>query len=184
MCSQQCLWRHCLVLHPLWTVQQVEWHRIRKDKTITNEDLETSVKTIWVIKRAYGPLTPDRRVCWQHCFGMDHPVTQNAGNFSLRRHEFAPRSVHMGFMVNNLALGQVFFQVLWISPVNIIPPWLHIHLCIIWGIDSGAVTDLVSQRLGLTSRTFPGKKRLWREEKLMCRVGRVTNESWISDRRC
>jgi hypothetical protein len=66
----------------------------------------------------------------------------------------------MGIMVNNLVLGQVFLQVLWISPVNIIPPCLYIHIYIIWGIDSRAVRDLVSQRLGLTSRTFPGKKRL------------------------
>jgi hypothetical protein len=39
-------------------------------------------------------------------------------------------SVLVGFMVDKLALGQVFvlvLRVLWFFPVNIIPPWLHAH---------------------------------------------------------
>jgi hypothetical protein len=35
-------------------------------------------------------------------------------------------SVHVGFVVDKVALGQVFSQVLWFSPVNIIPPLVSI----------------------------------------------------------
>jgi hypothetical protein len=31
-----------------------------------------------------------------------------------------------------------------VSPVSIIPPLLHIHSCIIWGMDNGPVIDPVS----------------------------------------
>jgi hypothetical protein len=34
----------------------------------------------------------------------------------------------VGFVVDKVALGQVFLQVLQFSPVNIIPPWLSITL--------------------------------------------------------
>jgi hypothetical protein len=32
----------------------------------------------------------------------------------------------VGFVVNKVALGQVFLQVLWVSPVSVVPPWLSI----------------------------------------------------------
>jgi hypothetical protein len=38
------------------------------------------------------------------------------------------RSVDEGFVVDNVALGQVSILVLRFSPVNIIPPWLSIHI--------------------------------------------------------
>jgi branched-subunit amino acid transport protein len=34
----------------------------------------------------------------------------------------------VGFVVDKVALGQVFLRVLRFSPANIIPPLLHIHL--------------------------------------------------------
>jgi hypothetical protein len=37
---------------------------------------------------------------------------------------FAPESVHMGFVVDKVALGRVFLRVLRLSPVHIIPLWL------------------------------------------------------------
>jgi hypothetical protein len=40
---------------------------------------------------------------------------------------FDPGSVHVGFMVDKVAVGQVFPRVLWFSPVSFIPPVLH-HL--------------------------------------------------------
>jgi hypothetical protein len=43
-----------------------------------------------------------------------------------RRPEFAPGSVHVAFVVDNVVLGQVSFRVLRFPPVNIIPPWLFI----------------------------------------------------------
>jgi hypothetical protein len=44
---------------------------------------------------------------------------------SLRRPGFDPGSVHVGFVVDKGALGQVFLQVLWFSAVNFIPPVFH-----------------------------------------------------------
>jgi hypothetical protein len=42
-----------------------------------------------------------------------------------RRPGFDPGSVHVGFVVDKVALGQVFPRVLRFSPVNYIPPVLH-----------------------------------------------------------
>jgi hypothetical protein len=44
---------------------------------------------------------------------------------SPRRPGFDTGSVHVGFVVHNVALGQVFPRVLRFSPVNIIPLVLH-----------------------------------------------------------
>jgi hypothetical protein len=38
---------------------------------------------------------------------------------------FDPGSVHVGFVVDRVAPGQVFLRVLRFSPVNFIPPVLH-----------------------------------------------------------
>jgi hypothetical protein len=35
-----------------------------------------------------------------------------------------PRSVHVEFVVDKVALGQVVLRVLRFSPVDIIPPWI------------------------------------------------------------
>jgi hypothetical protein len=43
---------------------------------------------------------------------------------SPRRPGFAPRSIHVGFVVDKVALGQVFLRVLRSSLVNIIRPSL------------------------------------------------------------
>jgi hypothetical protein len=47
---------------------------------------------------------------------------------SLRRPGFYARSVLVRFVVDKVALGQVFLQILRFSPVSIIPPILHTHL--------------------------------------------------------
>jgi hypothetical protein len=39
-----------------------------------------------------------------------------------------PGSVHVGFVVDKVALGQVFLQALWSSSVSIMPPWLYTHI--------------------------------------------------------
>jgi len=44
------------------------------------------------------------------------------------RFGFDPRSVHVRFVVDKVALGQVFLRVLRYSPVSIILPIFHIHL--------------------------------------------------------
>jgi hypothetical protein len=50
-----------------------------------------------------------------------------------------PWAVFVGFVIDKVALGQVFLRVLRFSPASIIPPLLHIHSCIMWGLDSGLV---------------------------------------------
>jgi hypothetical protein len=42
-----------------------------------------------------------------------------------RRPRFDPRSVHVGFVMDKVALGHVFPRVLRFSPVSFIPPVLH-----------------------------------------------------------
>jgi hypothetical protein len=48
-----------------------------------------------------------------------------AAGLSPRRPGFDPGSVHVGFVVDKMALGQVYLRVLRFSPVNFIPPVLH-----------------------------------------------------------
>ena len=41
-----------------------------------------------------------------------------------------PWPVQVGFLVDEVALGQMFLQVYRFSPVSIIPPVLHAHSCL------------------------------------------------------
>jgi hypothetical protein len=43
----------------------------------------------------------------------------------MKRPRFDPGLVHVGFVVDKVALGQVFSRVLRASPVSLIPPVLH-----------------------------------------------------------
>jgi hypothetical protein len=47
---------------------------------------------------------------------------------SLWRPGFMPRSFHEGFVVDKVALGQIFLRVLQFSPVGIIPPGLSVFM--------------------------------------------------------
>jgi hypothetical protein len=44
---------------------------------------------------------------------------------SPRRRGFDPRSVNVGFVVDKVAMGQVFPRVFRFSPINFIPPVIH-----------------------------------------------------------
>jgi hypothetical protein len=59
---------------------------------------------------------------------------------SYLRSGFATRAVHVGFVVDKVALGQVSLGVLRLSPVSIIPPLLHIHSCIILRLGNGPIS--------------------------------------------
>jgi hypothetical protein len=50
---------------------------------------------------------------------------ENMQVFYKRRSGFDPGSVHVGFVVDKVALGQVFSQVLRVSPVSFSQPVLH-----------------------------------------------------------
>jgi hypothetical protein len=43
-----------------------------------------------------------------------------------RRPGFALGSIHVGFVVDKVALGQALFRFLRFSPVNVITPWLFV----------------------------------------------------------
>jgi hypothetical protein len=47
--------------------------------------------------------------------------------FSLWMLGFALRTIHVGFVVDKVAMGQAFLLVLWFYPVNIIAQWLSTH---------------------------------------------------------
>jgi hypothetical protein len=53
-------------------------------------------------------------------------IRQSDASLSLQRPELVPESIHVGNVVNKVTVGQAFVQVLWFSPVNIIPPWFSI----------------------------------------------------------
>jgi hypothetical protein len=50
---------------------------------------------------------------------------------------YVPGSVHVGFVVDKVALGQIFLRVL-PPPLSIIPPWLCISY-IIRGMNNGPI---------------------------------------------
>jgi hypothetical protein len=60
---------------------------------------------------------------------------------SQQRPSFMPGSVRVGFVVDKVALGQVFLQVLQFSPINIIPQWL-IYSYITYGMNNNACWSL------------------------------------------
>jgi hypothetical protein len=57
---------------------------------------------------------------------------------SPRRPGFAAGSIHVGFVVDKVKLGQVYLRVLRLYPVNIIPPWLSI----LSNISSGGMNNM------------------------------------------
>jgi hypothetical protein len=54
-------------------------------------------------------------------------IRQLVASLSLQMPTFNPRSDRVGFVVDKVALWQVFLQVLLSSPVNIITPVIHAH---------------------------------------------------------
>jgi hypothetical protein len=55
-------------------------------------------------------------------------LRQLVDSMSLQRPGLHPRLVIVGFVVDRVAVGQVFLLVLWFSHVGIIPAIFHIHL--------------------------------------------------------
>jgi hypothetical protein len=68
---------------------------------------------------------------WLHAHGSKYYIKavpwlrRLAAGLPPRRPGFDPGSVHVGFVVDKVALGQVFPQVLGFSPVSFIPLVLH-----------------------------------------------------------
>jgi hypothetical protein len=76
---------------------------------------------------------------------------------SPQRPVFMPRWVHVGFVMDKVALRQVFLQVLWFNTVNIIPPLLHTHLSPPYEVcnspDQAAHYHTLGHKLGASSLT-------------------------------
>ena len=53
---------------------------------------------------------------------------RSVADLSRRRLSFDPRSVHVRFVVDEVAMGQVSFRALQFSAVSEIPPMLHTRL--------------------------------------------------------
>jgi hypothetical protein len=71
------------------------------------------------------------------CMGMKpgHAIAQ-AVSRRLLTDEVRVRA-QVGFVADTVALREVFLRVLRFFSVNIISPMLHIHSCVIWGMDNG-----------------------------------------------
>jgi len=54
-------------------------------------------------------------------------LRQSVAGFSQRGPEFNPTAVHVGYVLDKVAVGRVFLPGFQISPVNIISPMFHIH---------------------------------------------------------
>jgi hypothetical protein len=65
------------------------------------------------------------RTCHMTSLAKAVPWLRLVAGLSPRRTGFDPSSVHVGFMVYKVALGQVFPRVFRCSLVNFIPPVLH-----------------------------------------------------------
>jgi hypothetical protein len=72
-----------------------------------------------------------------------------------RRPGFDPGSVHVGFVVDKVALGQVFPRVLRFSPVTFIPPLLHY-----WEKDKKKWVDQQVTRFPAGARYFSRLQRV------------------------
>jgi hypothetical protein len=54
-------------------------------------------------------------------------LRRSFAGLSTQRHGIDLSSVHVGFVVDKVAMGQVFLPVIWVSLVSITPPTLHVH---------------------------------------------------------
>jgi hypothetical protein len=80
--------------------------------------------------------------------------------FSLRSPGFDRSSVHLCFVVNKLAMGQVLVRVIFFSPVSYIPSmlhtYLHLRVDLSWGMNGRYLGAFPTAELFLNI-TFHGK---------------------------
>lgn len=86
--------------------------------------------------------TPSWIAGWYVQIGAMQWLRPSVTGLSIRSSGSSPRLIHMGFMVDISALGQVFLRMVHFYPVSIIPPMHHSHSftyhqhCIILAIKS------------------------------------------------
>jgi hypothetical protein len=88
-------------------------------------------------------------------------LSLSLAGLSLKRPRFTTRSVHVGFVVDKVALRLVPLRTLQISPVSIITSKFHAHIRIIWGINNRPTggpsfgTATLMRREGLCASMIP-----------------------------
>jgi hypothetical protein len=115
-----------LISYVEWEITGLFWKwKVRSDFGVRNRgpccDMTTS-RTIFVRDELQR-----QAVSW---------LSRLASSLLWWRLGFAPKPVHVGFVVEKVALRQVFLRVLRVSPVNVIPLWLHTYV----GLSSGEWT--------------------------------------------
>jgi hypothetical protein len=108
----------------------VQFHSIRLSVILFIIKLQLSLsrfsRNSQMLKRFVCCFIPNFKGTGQWMWGVAAPwLRRLVAGLSSRRPGFDPGSVHVGFMVDKLALGQVSPQVLRFSPVNFIPLVLH-----------------------------------------------------------
>jgi hypothetical protein len=83
----------------------------------------------------------------------------------------------VGFVVDKVALGQVFLRVLRFSPVTIIPPLLHIHLSPPHQVsdrsDQAAHYHNLGPKLGAS---FLAQNFCWKQNKKVKKISEIPQE--------
>jgi hypothetical protein len=98
--------------------------------------LNASTKEVWAKKQ------------WarQDWMAMQH-LRQLVAGFSPLRFRFAPRAVHVGFIVYIVTKGQASLRVLRSSSVSIITPLPYIYPSFIWRMNNGPVSNCISTEI-------------------------------------
>jgi hypothetical protein len=136
--------------------------------TLASNDM---ISERWIIKVVegngrgliYATIPASKAVSWLRPLVAD---------LSSQRPGFAPGSIHVGFVVDKVALGQVFLRVLRFSPVNIIPPSLS-KLISSGGWTICPIVAAVQRRSLTPSKSIPasawrdrGKPRIFCQDSL------------------
>jgi hypothetical protein len=100
------------------------------------------------------------------CVGEGRAMVQAV--LSPRRPEFAPRSVHMGFVVDIVTLEQVLLLVLRVYPVNIIPPWLFMFIYYLGGVNNKPVCCRSSETRSHHTDMNQNIDRVWQKISVLC----------------
>jgi hypothetical protein len=123
----------------------------------------------------FPPMSSFKAVLW---------LRRLVAGLSPLRPRFAPGSIHVGFVVDKVALGQVFLPVLRFSPTNIISPLLHTHLSprheVCDSSDQAAQCHHLGPKLGASflTRHFGWKqnkkvKKIWKFLSFLCLFQKV-----------
>jgi hypothetical protein len=101
---------------------------------------------------------------------------------SPQRPGIAPGSIHVGFVLEKMALGQVFLRVLRLSPANIIPPLSPPHeLCDSSDQQHIITTWVLSQELHFWPGTLTGNIIIIiRGATSLTNLGRLSSRRWQS----